>query len=63
MSFGSQCIIGHVSTVPEDTIVENMWNCLTLQEEGLGTIGGLGWIGFVFSVSRGRWALCRHVHR
>lgn len=49
--FDSHCIIGRVSAVPEDTTAGNSWNCLTLQEKGLGTICGLGWIWF-FSFSR-----------
>lgn len=60
MSFGSPCIIGRVSTVPQDTVVENIWNFPTLQEKGLGTVGGLG---LVFSVSRGCQAVCRHIPR
>lgn len=57
MSFGSLCIIGRVSMVPQDTVVENIWNFLTLQEKGLGTVGGFG---MVFSVSCGFQAVCRH---
>lgn len=48
MSFGSLCIIGRVSMVPQDTVVENIWNFLTLQEKGLGTVGGFGVVFFSF---------------
>lgn len=50
MSFGSLCIIGRVSMVPQDTVVENIWNFLTLQEKGLGTVGGFGVVFFQFLV-------------
>lgn len=55
MSFGSPCIIGHVSLVPQDTVVENIWNFLTLQEKGLGTICGFGLV-FQFLVGVGQCA-------
>lgn len=56
MSFGSLCIIGRVSTVPQDTVVENIWNFLTLQEEGVGTVGGLGLVFFQFLVGVRQYA-------
>lgn len=55
MSFGSLCILGRVSTVPQDTVVENIWNFPTLQEKGLGTVGGLGLV-FQFLVGVRQYA-------